>query len=259
MPLILTKVLPALVFPASLTCLLCLLTAILAFRRKARSAGWMALATGLLLYAACSPVVAHYLLRGLERNYPQPETYPRATAIVLLGGAMIPDLPPRKFPETNAFGSRVLQAARLWRSHSAPRMVVTGGAIPFITGYSNDEAGLYAKLLTELFDVPDSAILRVAASQNTFDDARMTRELFDRMALPRDILLVTSAAHMSRAVALFQKQGFTVHPAPADYHAGVAPPDKLFALFPAEWAFNETANALHEYVGFVAYKLMGRL
>ena len=71
--------------------------------------------------------------------------------------------------------------------------------------------------MTELFDIPDSAILREPDSQNTYEDAKYTAELFDSAGLQKEILLVTSAAHMPRSVELFQKQGFIVHPAPSNF------------------------------------------
>ena len=259
MGLIFSKVLPALLFPVGMVCFLCLLTGILALRRKAKSTVILAFSATAILYLSASPIVCHFLLRGLERNYPEPESYPKVSAIVLLGGAMIPLELPRRHPATNACGDRLLQAARVWKMGLAPEMVVTGGAIPFVTGYGGDEASLYASLLVELFNVPDSSILKVSQSQNTYEDARATAKLFQSRGMGKDILLVTSAVHMPRAVRLFRKQGFTVHPAPADFRSGVKLPLRWFALLPAEWALDETSNALHEYVGLAVYALMGRL
>lgn len=259
MSLILSKVLPTLFFPVGLACLLCLLTGVLALWRKAKSAAVLAFCAAALLYLSASPIVCHFLYRGLERNYPELESYPKVSAIVLLGGAMIAPELPRRHPATNASGDRLLQAMRVWKKGLAPVMVVTGGAIPFVSGYGGDEASLYAALLTELFNVPDSVILKVSTSQNTYEDAREAAKLFENRGLSKDILLVTSAAHMPRAVRLFRKQGFTVHPAPADFRSSVKPPLRWFSLLPAEWALSETSNALHEYVGLAAYALMGRL
>ncbi len=259
MGLILSKVLPALLFPIGLVCLLCLVTGILALLRKAKSAAILAFSAAGILYLSASPVVCHILLRGLEGQYAELESYPKASAIVLLGGAMIPPEPPRLHPATNSSGDRVLQATRLWRRGIAPKLVVTGGAVPFITGYGGDEASLYASLLTELLGVPDSSIVRVSESRNTYEDAVETAQLFQSCGWKKDILLVTSAVHMPRAVRLFRKQGFTVYPVPADFRSGTAFPGRWFALLPAEWALGETANALHEYVGLAAYAVMGRL
>jgi uncharacterized SAM-binding protein YcdF (DUF218 family) len=203
--------------------------------------------------------VTHVLLRGLERHYPEPESYPKAAAIVLIGGAMVPKLPPRRHPEINAFGDRLLQAARLWRMHQAQWLVTTGGKIPFFQDYEGNEATSYAVLLTELFDVPKDSILKVEAGQNTYGEAVAAVRLFESRGLSKDILLVTSALHMPRAARIYRKQGFIVHPAPTDYHTDTGGSFRFFDLIPNEFALAETAYALHEYLGLAVYKMMGRI
>lgn len=255
----LSKVLPALLFPVGLVCCLCMILGVLAVLRKAKGMAWIAFIAFGVLYASSSPLVSWALLRGLESQYPEPASYPHAAAIVLLGGASVPNLPPRRHPEVNANGDRVLQTARLWRAGLATRLVVTGGAIAFITGYDSDEATMYADLMTSLFDVPDSAILRVPNSHNTYEDARYTAQLFDSAGLQKDILLVTSAAHMPRSVELFQKQGFIVHPAPSNFRVSSFFSFHPYRLLPSEQALDETTDALHEYAGLLWYKWMNRL
>ena len=257
--LILSKLLPALLSPASLICILSLVTGILALRRKAKDTATLAFLSFFILYAAASPITKWILLRGLERQYTEPESYPQASAIVVLGGAMLPDYPPRRHPETNASGDRFLQAGRLWRENLAPQMVVTGGNISFLNGSERDDASLYAELLEELFDVPDSCLLRISKSQTTYEDAFYCARLFDSLGIKKEILLVTSAQHMPRSVGLFCKQGFKVIPAPTDYRVTDRFIFTPFQLIPSEAALSETVDALHEYIGWLVYRLMGRL
>jgi uncharacterized SAM-binding protein YcdF (DUF218 family) len=65
----------------------------------------------------------------------------------------------------------------------------------------------------------------------------------------RKFILVTSAAHMPRAVALFKKHGRQPIPAPADYRvkeAQGADPNRVFPqAIPLCWA----QIAWHEYLG----------
>lgn len=259
MLLFLSKLLPALLLPPGLIFLLCLAAGFLALRSKARTAAMLAFAAAFILYVASSPVTKWVLLRGLEKQYSEPDFYPRAPAIVLLGGAMLPDFAPRHHPETNAYGDRVFQAGRLWREHLAPKLVVTGGNIPFLGEHSVGDAVLYARLLHELFDVPDSCMLKVSESKTTYEDALFTARLFEQLGMPKVILLVTSAQHMPRAARLFRKQGFKVIPAPTDYHVTKRFALRPFLLIPSEGALNETLDAMHEYIGLTVYYLMGRL
>jgi uncharacterized SAM-binding protein YcdF (DUF218 family) len=259
MLLTLSKLIPAVLFPAGLVVILCLIAAYFAFRKGARRAGSAALLAAVVMYLASSPLVSNRLMVGLEKQNPPLLENPRASAIVLLGGGMAPMLEPRVHPETGAAGDRVIHAARLWRQGLAPIVVPTGGYIGFMMDAPGSEADLYARLLTEVFGLPDSAIMRMGRSRTTHEDAAFTALLFDSTGLGKDILLVTSASHMPRASALFRNQGFTVHAAPTDYRGNLNAGFKMFNLLPSGSALAETTTALHEYVGLWAYRMMGRL
>lgn len=259
MLLVLSKLLPALFFPLGLTILLCLLATWLAARRGAWIAAGTAFLAAAVLYAASCPRVANRLTLGLElENRPVAEAG-RAAAIVVLGGGMEPLTLPRIHPETDWGGDRVLHAARLWRQGRAPKVVATGGYAPFLRGADGSEAEVYAKFLIEMFDVPDSSILRVSGSLTTQDDAVMSARLFDSLGLEKDILLVTSATHMRRAAALFRKNGFSVLPAPTDFNGIEGEPFWMFRLLPSTEALAQTNVALREYVGMWVYGMLGRI
>ena len=72
------------------------------------------------------------------------------------------------------------------------------------------------------------------------------------------ILLVTSAYHMRRALALFERQGLTVVPAPTDYQQLVAKP-AVPGWLPTVGALHQTTDALHEIVGYWVYRWKGWL
>jgi uncharacterized SAM-binding protein YcdF (DUF218 family) len=259
MLLVISKVLPALLFPVGLVFLLCLLTAWFAFRKGARLAGLLALLAATLLYVAANPRISNRLLLGLESRYPPALENPQVAAIVLLGGGMAPMSAPRVYPETNAAGDRLLHAARLWKQGRAPIVVATGGYISFISNATGSEAEIYVKALKDLFDLPDSALRAVPGTTTTADDAVRTEALFVAQGLEKEILLVTSASHMERAAATFRKRGFTVHPAPTDFLSETETPFKAFQLLPTAGALNATGVALHEYLGLWAYRVMGKL
>jgi uncharacterized SAM-binding protein YcdF (DUF218 family) len=259
MILFLSKLLPALLFPVGFVVLLCLIATWMAFRRGAWGLAVLSFLAAAILYTAASPLMANRLLLNLELENPPSLTYPKVSAIVLLGGSMLPMIAPRIRPETGDAGDRVIQAGRLWKQRRAPKLVVTGGYIPFMTQADGTEADQYALLLTELFDVPDSALVRVGGSRTTLEDAELSARTFDSLGLKKEILLVTSAAHMPRAAALFRKRGFIVHPAPTDFNAmqhGIFMP---FRLLPNAEALQQTCQALHEYVGTWVHQRTGRL
>jgi uncharacterized SAM-binding protein YcdF (DUF218 family) len=68
-------------------------------------------------------------------------------------------------------------------------------------------------------------------------------------------LLVTSALHMPRAVGCFRAAGFQVEPYPAHFRDK---PPRPFAPFAPSVALNHLDTAAKEWIGLVAYRLMGK-
>jgi uncharacterized SAM-binding protein YcdF (DUF218 family) len=199
------------------------------------------------------------LLRGLEGRFPQSATYPASPAIVVLGGAGVPRVPPRIHAETNAYGDRLAYGALLFRQGLAPRLVVTGGIVTLFSDIPQSEASIGAEILRDYYGIDSAALILADQSRNTREDALCVRARFDSLGLPKEIILVTSAAHMPRAYALFRKQGFLVHPAPGDFHASAAGGFKPINLFPEEGALFNSCYALHEYLGYAIYRALGWL
>jgi uncharacterized SAM-binding protein YcdF (DUF218 family) len=68
-------------------------------------------------------------------------------------------------------------------------------------------------------------------------------------------LLVTSALHMPRAVGCFRAAGFQVQPYPVHFSTR---PLRPLAPFPPGVAMNHLDTAAKEWIGLVAYRLMGK-
>ena len=70
-------------------------------------------------------------------------------------------------------------------------------------------------------------------------------------------LLVTSALHMPRAVGCFQVVGFQVEPYPVEFRTVRSQPSAgLFS--PGSEALNDLDRAAKEWIGLIAYRLMGK-
>lgn len=234
-----------------------LLLALLLHRRKPRT-GRVCLMTGIgILWAASAPLAAHLLLAGLESQYPilASEELPSADCIVLLGGTVYPVDAPRVEPEELS-GSRVLMAARLYHAGKARRILCAGG-VPYDTpaGRRNEAQDMRDVLID--MRIPKSAIQLEEESRNTNENAiHAARILRDEDI--RSILLVTSAFHMPRAMALFEREGLNVIAAPSDVRAA-GTPWKPKNLLPSPEALKLTTWSLNEYVGFWGYRLLGKL
>ncbi len=260
--LLLSKLLPILVYPLSLAGILLALALLL--RKKKWRTRVLALSLA-ILWLGGNRWVSAALVKSLEWQYLPPSPLPPAEAIVILGGGTAPAQFPRPMVEVEDAGDRVLYGAMLYRQGAAPLVVVTGGKLPWTATESNGARNMTA-LLTFL-GVPQEAILLEERSANTYQNAVFTRQVLEPLGIRR-ILLVTSAMHMPRSVMLFEKQGFEVIPAPTDFRVTVSGvqkplsetwPDWVLGLFPSADNLNETTLAIKEYLGILVYRLRGWL
>ena len=265
----LSKFLPPLVYPLGLACILVALGLLLKRRERLRT---IVLAAALLLLIVSSNRwLSAALVRSLEWRYlPPPELTsstngPVAEAIVLLAGGTHSAQYPRPMVEVNGAGDRVLYTAYLYRQGKAPPILLSGGRIDFVES-GNSPAQDMAFLL-DMLDVPSQAMLLEDTSRNTQESAVAAWEMLSTQGIRR-IILVTSAQHMPRSVALFEKQGFTVIPAPTDYTITqdewqrISHPDlaaALLNLLPDPGSLAATTAALKEYLGLLVYWLRGQV
>ncbi len=261
--LFLSKLLPLFVYPVGLATLL-LVAALVAGRRKWVQRACIVAALVLLLGFG-NHWVALRLVSSLEFRYLPQEEVPTADAIVLLGGGTRPQLPPRPTSEVNEAGDRMIYAARLYHAGKAPIIVASGGFIEFF-GSTVPETEAMAELLMVL-GVPDAAIVRESQSRNTYENGVFVRELLEPRGIHR-ILLVTSAMHMPRSVAIFERQGFEVIPAPTDFLVTGAEPGRtaqvgldglLLRWLPTSENLDTSTRALREYIGILVYRARGWL
>jgi uncharacterized SAM-binding protein YcdF (DUF218 family) len=251
-----SKLMAPLVYPLSLGLGLWLAALVCAWRGR-RTWGWGcgAAGTGVLLLFS-SPWVGEAMLRSLENDYPSlaPADCDSAQAIVVLGGVTAPAVLPRSGVEVNEGFDRLLHGMRLWRAGKAPLLVLCGGVITFLSGDVDDEASCLRQLAVE-YGVPPGAMLLEQRSRNTYENAVFVRPLLEQRGV-RHILLVTSAAHMRRSVAAFERQGLEVSPAPTDVQVVPVPFSPLRVL-PATEALGFSQQAVKEYVGLAVYWLRG--
>lgn len=261
--LFLSKLLPLFIYPLGLSCCLLLVSLGLCFSRS-RWTFVPILMAFVILITASNVRVGNSLITSLERQYLPQENMPQAEAIVVLGGATRNDEPPRVIPDMRDSGDRLLYAAKLYKDGAAPLIILTGGRIQWYGGESS-EAETMATIL-ELMGVPRVAMLLESRSLNTHENAVYTKEILDRRQIKK-FLLVTSAAHMSRSVAIFKKQGMIPFPAPADFTISdrnliehtITTESRILSLFPDTESLDRTTQSIKEYIGTAIYLLRGWL
>lgn len=261
MLLFLSKLIAAFIYPVGLALSGSVCAFVLMKFGKKKTALYCISCSIIILWVFSTPIVSYALVRGLEKKFDPPATFPKASAVVVLGGATQPAVPPRRFAETNMFGDRIFHALRLAKAHYAPYIICTGGKVKFLSDYPGSEAMVMANLLREFGgrDIDSASILIEDQARNTYENGTRIKELFEKRGLQRIIILITSAMHMYRSVKIFQKIGFTVYPAPTDYWVASENRLKLFYFLPSGEDLLSSTVALHEYYGMIAYRILGWL
>jgi uncharacterized SAM-binding protein YcdF (DUF218 family) len=203
-------------------------------RRRPWLSRTLGVATVLGFFAlAFSPLPNHLHLALVEPPHLSP-----AQAIVVLGAGTRYD-----YLSEHSL-RRAIHGIRLYHRRLAPVVVLHGPR----DGESAAEAATRAVLARDL-GVPPEAIM-VADGRTTREEARQSWAALAPQRRTR-ILLVTGSHHMSRARALFERQGFDVLPAPVDEAAPSASrPETRLAL--ARSLFQEgTARLVYRLAGAV--------
>lgn len=260
--LYLSKLLPLFFYPLGLACVLMVVALVTLWKRPRWAAGAIALALFVLLVGS-NGWVSRSLVRSLEEQNLGGEL-PKAEAIVVLGGATKPAIPPRPAVDLSEEGDRVLYAAQLYQQNKSPLVIVSGGRISW-RGKGGSESADMATILSQM-GVPASAIIQDPDSFNTYENAVNVRKILETRGIRR-VLLVTSAMHMPRSLLIFKHQGIAVIPAPTDFlvtendlqELQSSPQAILLNLLPDAERLHKFTRALKEYLGLLVYRLRGWL
>ncbi len=248
-----SKLLWGVLRPNTLALLLAVIGALLLWRGR-RIGRWPAL-LGLGWFVAVFALpVAALLTLPLEERFPRPALPAQVTGIIVLGGAVEQQLTQAHgIPALNGAAERMTEAVALARRHPEARLVFTGGSSAIIPG-GPSEADT-ARILFADLGLPAAQLTFENESRNTWENATLTHRLVQPK--PGETwLLVTSASHMPRAMGCFRAAGWAVTPWPVNYTTGRDP--GLWWSWPFPTRLNQAEWALREWVGLVAYRLMGR-
>lgn len=220
-------------------------------RRGGLRVAWLGLALMVLL---STPASVAWMLSGLETAPPLTmEQARRAQAIVILAGGQRRYAPEFGGPTINALSlERLRYGARLARQTGLP-VLVTGGTLR----EQRAEAELMREALEQDFGI--AVKWTEPASRDTRENARNSARTLAGTAFKR-ILLVTHAAHMTRAQQEFSAAGFEVIAAPTAWQS--APQDEELELrdfVPTPRAAFAGWYAAHEWLGRLAYWITSRL
>jgi uncharacterized SAM-binding protein YcdF (DUF218 family) len=237
-----------------LAALLLLGRASTAGQRWGRRALWLALFTVLLQGWEPLPDA---LLRQLEDPYagtPSVQELQSYHGVVVLGGALEPSRvwEGRTQFALNDAAERMVAPLVLLRQNPALQLLFTGGEGDLLERGLSEAAR--ARIFYTSLGLPPQSLLVEDQSRTTFENAVLSARLPGVDPTQR-WLLVTSAWHMRRSLATFEKAGWNVTPYAVDFSTGNRTPWTAYSLVRGsrKWAL-----LLHEWLGLLAYQMAGR-
>lgn len=252
---ILSKTVGFLAYPSNALALLALLGLGLFATRFRRAGVWLIGTSVVLLAIAGWSPLGNVLILPLEQRFPPWDaSLGPPDGIIVLGGAVSPEVSAdRNEPQLNEAAERLAAMVTLARQYPDARLVYSGGSGNLV--YNEAMEADYALDLMVRLGVPRDRVQIERRSRNTAENASLTKALVQPKPGER-WLLVTSAAHMPRAVGIFRAAGFPVEAFPVDWRtrgAGdlVRPFDRVSRGLP------RVDTAAREWVGLVAYWLVG--
>lgn len=228
---------------------------------KRQKAGKFLVSVGLCTLAILSyNPIPNYFIARLERQHhlytsgipvegAVQEHHPAEYVVVLAGGIGYDS----KMPITSLLSDltliRVIEGVLIYRENPGSKLVLSGGS-----GSESYPEAIGMADLAKAIGVDENDIVVESDSRDTKDQARLIKTIVG----DKSFILVTSAYHMPRSMALFKKLGMKPIPAPADY---LVTKGKIGinSFFPGSGALRKSEIAVHEYLGMVWAKLRGQI
>lgn len=249
-----SKILGFFALPSNILLLMGLVGALLLFTRRRRLGRGLAIASLIGLAVAGWSPLGNWLMAGLEDRFPRWAGTQAPDGIIVLGGAVSPDLSKlHGSAALNKSAERMTTIADLARRFPAARIVFSGGSGSLFGGAAEADAVLP---LFESFGIARERVTLEGRARNTAENARFTKELVQPKPDER-WLLVTSAYHMPRSMGVFRRHDFPVEAYPVDWRTGAGDSRAPFATLSAGLARTDTA--VHEWIGLLAYRLTGQI
>jgi len=207
-----------------------------------------------------STKISAHLLSTLEKPYAieNLNNLPECDAIVLLGGTHGFSRFGVNSIELSEGFDRVLTAAELVRLRKGKSLLIGGGKYS-----SGKHSGLHGQLVKDwlsAWKAIDSPMYVLDYSSNTRDEAMHTKRMAEEKGWEK-IILVTSAWHMRRSEAVFNKTGLEVISVGSDFIgiSSVESDYRIYNIIPSARGFTILGYYLHEQIGWLYYKLRGWL
>ena len=249
------KIFAPLFFPIPLCLEILLLGVFLLWFTKKQKAGKIVVSIGVgLIIIFGYGTIQDILLRSLENKYPSliiSQEVDDVKWVVVLGGGHTSD---PKLPVTDQIAksslSRLVEGIRIHRNLPGSILILSGGG-----GFDPVPNAKVMADVASVLGISENDIVLEPDSKDTKDEAVLVQKIVEN----EKFILVTSASHMPRSMALFKKLGMQPIPAPADHSIkqgqGIGPG----VFFPSSGNIGNAERVFYEYLGLAWAKLRGQM
>jgi len=234
---ILSKVFTYLFLPPGIFIILLLIATL--YSNRFRS---LMLLSAISLYLISIKPISNIILEPLEQFDLNETSNP--TAVVFLGGGTNSNDLIKAEPD--AF-KREVYALALAKKNNLP-LIFSGKGVSNVSEANNTQQDIV--FLSKAFDFKVETYYE-NQSLNTWQNAKYTSELFDKIKIQKEIILVTSAYHTKRAAMMFKHFGYRVNTKSIGKFTNY---DKeQFEYFPNMQYMCQSYKAIHEYLGLLFF------
>ncbi len=249
------KLVAPMFFPLSLCLEILILGVIFLWFTRRQKTGKVLVTIGIILLGGLSlRASSDRLLRPLEYKYPSLVEFNDISDvkwIVVLGSGHTSD-PEITVTDQISYDSlvRLIEGIRIQKILSGSKLILSGGSVPDPV----PNAQIMADVALAV-GVDENILVLESTSRDTKDQARLIKKMVgdDRF------VLVTSASHMPRSMALFKKQGMEPIPAPTDHLVKERQGARLGIPFPSANGLRKAERAFYEYLGLAWAKFRGQI
>lgn len=220
------------------------------WRRRLLAAGIV------LLFFFTNEFIANEVMKRWEVQTRAYVSMPRYKVGIVLTGALIPQLEPNDRVYFGKGADRVVHTVQLYKLGLIETILVSGGSGRLVDIKEREADGFREAMV--LMGVPDSVIIVENQTRNTHESAVAVKEILEGLKYRSDeCVLITSAFHMRRSLACYEKVGLPVDAFSTDFyaHQGAYYPDAF--LVPKLDALVIWHKLVKEWVGLVAYWMAG--
>jgi uncharacterized SAM-binding protein YcdF (DUF218 family) len=252
---VLSKLFSYLTTPLVVVCILLLLSAFMKRPRLKRCFFWLGLC--LLLFFS-NDFIANEAMLAWELKATPYNSIRRYDIGIVLTGATMSGLSPHDRVYFARGADRVTHTVQLYKLGLIKKIIASGGSGRLID--TGEKEALDFKEAMVLMGIPRVDIITESDTRNTHESAVAVKKIIDGLGIKADnCLLITSAFHMRRSLACYQKVGLQVDSFTTDFYTYPRNYSIDAFIVPKVDAIVVWHKLIREWVGYGAYAIAGYL